>query len=128
MPPVSVLYQWIFNLSVIPPFGTNTGKPIAIRLAVESNSGTWYGSSTAFNLALDNQWHHATFELADLSLISGAQSLGDVLADVKTLRVLSAISGPTWQGDNIVVLIIFSCSTASSCLVIYQRICLINRV
>ena len=79
----------------------NFSNDLAIRIAVRGASGTRYGSGTAFNLAVDGQWHSFTFDLSDLVLISGTDSLADVLSSVDTLRILSAANGPTWQGDTI---------------------------
>ncbi len=75
---------------------------LAMRIAFEGNA-TRYGSSTAVALPADGVWHRVVFSLttADLSLISGVAPLTDVLANLQTLRILSAAGGPSWRGDVI---------------------------
>ena len=76
--------------------------PLSMRIAIEG-SLTRYGSTVAVALPADGSWHSVTFNLTanDLSVISGVASLNDVLANVQTLRILSAAAGPAWQGDAI---------------------------
>lgn len=51
---------------------------------------------------VDTPWRkQATFNLSDLVLISGTETLTNVLSNVKTLRILSAASGPAWRGDSL---------------------------
>lgn len=83
-----------------PSASTFIGSDLAIRIAINSALGTKYGSSSAFNLTTDGQWHNASFELSDLVLISGTESLNEVLENVDTLRILSASNGPAWKGDD----------------------------
>ena len=56
------------------------------------------------NLPADGLWYSVAFDLtaSDMSLVSGALSLNDVLAGVDELRILSAAGGPTNLGDSIV--------------------------
>jgi len=75
---------------------------LSMRIAIEG-SATRFGSTTAVALPADGQWHSVTFDVtsADLSLIGGLATLNAVLANVQTLRILSAATGPSWQGDTI---------------------------
>ena len=52
-------------------------------------------------LPADGLWRHVSFELttADLTLVGGVTSLGDVLANVQSMRILSSAAGPSWFGD-----------------------------
>jgi hypothetical protein len=75
--------------------------PLFIRIAMLSGGGTIYSSTNAFNLPADGVWRSATFGLntIDLSRVSGSESLNAVLGNVVFLRILSAQSIPTWNGD-----------------------------
>jgi len=77
--------------------------PLSMRIALRGGASTQYGSTNAFALPADGQWYAASFGLtaSDLSLISGGDSLAAVLADVDTLRILSAAGGPVWRGDRV---------------------------
>jgi hypothetical protein len=52
-------------------------------------------------LPADGEWHHVSFDLAAVSLITGEDSLEAVLRNVTTLRILSSQAGPAWKGDRI---------------------------
>lgn len=82
-------------------FGATT---LFVRLAFEGADGTKYGSTQPFLLPADGTWYSAIFSLnaAELSLIEGSDTLDNVLANVVEFRILSAQSGPVWEGDNIV--------------------------
>jgi len=79
-------------------------SPIFLRLALQGNASQRYGSTSAFTLPTDGQWHSVSFGLtaADLSLISGSDSLNTVLSGVSVLRIISAANGPDWRGDRII--------------------------
>jgi hypothetical protein len=79
-------------------FGTTD---LHMRIAFEGAAGTRYGSATAVDLPAGSGWIHARFEFSDLSLIQGSDPLSAVLANVTTLRLLSAAAGPQWEGDRI---------------------------
>ncbi|MEE9297340.1 MAG: hypothetical protein V3W34_20570 [Phycisphaerae bacterium] len=96
--------------------------PLSMRIAIEGNLGQRYSSSTAVVLPADGRWRHVSFELttADLTIVGGATSIGDVLADVQTMRILSAAAGPSWSGDaiaatlgvdNIAAIVVGDCDT-----------------
>lgn len=76
--------------------------PLAMRLALEGNA-TEYGSASPFSLPADGQWYTHTFGLGpgELGLIGGVSSLNDALAAVTTLRLVSRVDGPGWNGDEI---------------------------
>lgn len=82
-------------------FGT---LALHMRLALESISGTRYGSTTPQTLVADGGiWHPVTFNLtaSGMSLISGTDPLNTALTNVTQLRVLSAAAGPSFTGDII---------------------------
>lgn len=80
-------------------FGPNA---LSMRLAVQSLAGTWYSSTVAQPLAADSQWHPVVFELidADMTLVSGTETLSQVLDDVFELRILSS-AAPNFAGDRL---------------------------
>jgi hypothetical protein len=75
--------------------------PLYMRIAIEGAAGTRYGSTTAAVLPTDGEWYHLRFDLAALTLITGEDSLEEVLSNVTTLRILSSEAGPGWMGDRI---------------------------
>ncbi len=62
-----------------------------------------YGSTASVDLPPDGVWRPVMFDLtpSGLTVIGGADTLAEVLADVTELRILSAESGPSFQGDPI---------------------------
>ncbi|MEX2139323.1 MAG: hypothetical protein WD894_08685 [Pirellulales bacterium] len=77
--------------------------PVFMRIALEGTGGTQFSSTDPFVLPTDGAWHTALFGLSgsDLTRIGGAGTLDAVLANVTTLRVLGARTGPAWRGDPI---------------------------
>jgi hypothetical protein len=75
-----------------------------MRLAIEGQPFVRYGSTVAQPLPPDGQWYPLVFELNDASLtqIGVPAPLSDVLSGVTTLRILSASSGPAWEGDIVI--------------------------
>lgn len=83
----------------------NTGNaPLAMRIALQDAGQTRFGSTTAVILPDDGEWHRVSFGLAaeDLTRVAGLADLSEVLTGVVMLRILSAFSGPRWEGDQIV--------------------------
>lgn len=76
--------------------------PLSMRVAVNSVGGTWYATTIAEALPADGAWYPVMFELsnADMTLVSGSETLSDVLDAVFELRILSS-SVPNSRGDNI---------------------------
>ncbi len=76
---------------------------LSMGIAIEG-SATRFESRAPVVLPSDGQGHRVTFDptSADLSRISALATLNAVLANVQTLRILSAAAGPSWQGDAIV--------------------------
>ena len=101
--------QWVGNyltsgVTLIEADMANLGAtPLDMRIAIEGNLGQRYSSSTSVVLPADGLWRHVSFGLttADLTIVGGVTSLGDVLANVQTMRILSAAAGPSWRGDPI---------------------------
>ncbi len=77
------------------------GGALSVRIGIERNAGERFVSTTAVSLPSDGQWHRVSFGLsaADLTLVGGAATLEEVLANVNEVRILSAAGGPTWLGD-----------------------------
>ena len=79
--------------------------PLFMRIAIQGGAfGTIFGSTNPVSLAPGSGWQPFTFNLttSGLSLIGGSDSLSDVLANVSQTRILSAESGPQFNGDVIV--------------------------
>ena len=75
-----------------------------MRIAIRGGpTSTAYGSTTATDLPPDGVWRVVTFDLTNSALtsIGGADTLAQVLANVNDVRILSAIGGPSFQGDPI---------------------------
>ena len=96
-------YLSILVTQITADFANFGDSPIFLRLALQGNASQRYGSTSAFTLPTDGQWHSVSFGLtaADLSLISGSDSLNTVLSGVSVLRIISAANGPDWRGDRI---------------------------
>ena len=79
---------------------------LPIRIALQKSSAgsgsPGYVSTTAFSLAADGNWHHATFliDAADLTGLNGAGPLSTFLTSIGDFRLLSA-SSPSLIGDAI---------------------------
>ena len=79
---------------------------LSIRIALQQSSASsgspGYVSTTAFSLAADGNWHHATFliDAADLTGLNGAGPLSTFLTSISDFRLLSANS-PALVGDPI---------------------------
>jgi hypothetical protein len=77
---------------------------LSMRVAIEGAIGDRFGSTISVALPADGVWRSVTLSLApaDLSLVGGVSNVNTVLANVSTLRILSAAAAPSWQGDAIV--------------------------
>jgi hypothetical protein len=89
-------------------FGTGDGDPsddpeLFVRLAIEGGpNSSRYGSRHAVRLPPSGLWHFFAFDLDAMDGIGNpADSLAEVLGDVDSLRVVSAESGPSWNGDQV---------------------------
>lgn len=76
-----------------------------VRIAFEGvaavgTPSTKYCSRLAALLAAGSGWQTVTFDVHDLVLVEGAQTVDQVLAKVATLRILSAVD-PEFRGDQI---------------------------
>jgi hypothetical protein len=76
---------------------------LSMRVALTSASSTRYGSTDAITLPAGSDWQIATFELSPsaLTLLSGNDTVPQLLATVTEVRLLSAASGPSHLGDAI---------------------------
>ena len=81
----------LLSLDIRIAFGSGTG-----------GGGSWFASTTPVTLPA-GAWQSATFGLSesDLTQVTGADSLQDVLANVAELRIISASAGPNFQGDSV---------------------------
>ncbi len=74
-----------------------------MRIAIEGGPGllSWFSSTQSIMLPADGQWYELSFGLAeaDLTRVTGTQSLVDVLANVTEFRVLSNQAGPNFRGE-----------------------------
>jgi hypothetical protein len=79
-------------------FGSTT---LYMRIAFEG-SGSYYGSNTAVQLPPNSGWQPVTFDLtpASMTSVSGTASLSQVLGAVTEARILSAIGGAAFSGDQ----------------------------
>lgn len=103
--------QWTGDFSAAPIASIemdlkNLGtSDLKMRIALKnsaSSSAAGYATANGFDLSNDGQWHHAVFGLsaADLTQISGAVSLPNLLSSVAELRILSS-GGPSLFGEVI---------------------------
>jgi hypothetical protein len=78
-------------------------SPLYMRTAIQDNFGSEYGSTTAFMLPPDSQWHLVTFDMTPQgqSLIQGGSSATQALSDVGVLRILSAQNAPLFMADTV---------------------------
>jgi hypothetical protein len=75
-----------------------------MRIALRGGPGsTLYGSTVATDLPADGVWRVVTFDLTNSALtnIGGSDNLIQVLGSVSEVRILSAIGGPSFNGDPI---------------------------
>lgn len=82
-------------------FGTT---PLHMRIAFRGGPGlTQFGSTIETTLMPDSQWHPVTFDLSagGLTNIGGIDPLNTTLGNVIELRILSAQSGPAFNGDTV---------------------------
>jgi hypothetical protein len=79
-------------------FGTT---PLYMRLAIEDDFGTEWGSTDAAFLPADGKWHSLSFDMtaAGLTNLQGAAPLSHSLANVGILRMVSNQEGPNFRGD-----------------------------
>jgi hypothetical protein len=103
--------QWVGNYNsagvtrmsgMMANFGATT---LHMRIGIQGgNFGTIFGSTNPINLAPGSGWQPFTFNLttAGMTLVGGSDSLSDVLANVTQVRILSAESGPAFNGDVLV--------------------------
>ena len=84
----------------------NTGNStLHMRIALEGGATTlsWFGSSQAFQVPADGNWHAASFSISesDLTRITGTQSFAAALSNVLEMRILASQSGPDFRGDPV---------------------------
>jgi len=74
-----------------------------LRLALEGDFFERYASTNAIHLPAGSGWQAVSFDLgpAGLTQISGTDPLATVLGGISEVRILSAQSGPTWFGDDV---------------------------
>ena len=77
-------------------------SPLFMRVTIQDNFGTDYGSTDAILLPPDGTWHAVSFDLnaSGMTLIQGSSTLSDALSNVGVLRILSAANGPSFLGDT----------------------------
>lgn len=92
-----------------PPPGVGPTPALHIRIGVErptpevlGDGGQWV-STNAVVVPDDGQWHAASFllDVSEMTQVAGTGTLSAVLAEVTQMRILSAVAGPTWVGDQI---------------------------
>lgn len=78
-------------------------SPLYMRIAIQDNFGSEYGSTTAFLLPADSQWRLVTFNMtpSGLSLIQGGSSATQALSNAGLLRILSAQNAPAFMADTV---------------------------
>jgi len=79
-------------------FGTT---PLYMRLAIEDDFGTEWGSTNSAFLPADGKWHSLSFDMtaSGLTLLQGTAPLSHSLANVGILRMVSNQEGPNFRGD-----------------------------
>jgi len=85
----------------------NTGSnTLYMRVALKGGTGapSWFGSSLAFQVPADGNWHQADFSIleSDLTQISGTQTYAAALSNITEMRILHSQSGPDFRGGAIV--------------------------
>lgn len=88
----------------------NSGNTVLhMRIVLDGGTGasSWYGSSQAYQLPADNNWHVASFSVSESALTlvpgTGSQPFAAVLSNVTELRIVSNQSGPDFRGDSVAV-------------------------
>lgn len=76
------------------------GSALPLRVGFESTT-TRYVSTDPFLIPGDGAWHEVLFDLTQMSNVGGGATLEEVLADVRTARLISAADAPAWQGDPV---------------------------
>ncbi len=76
-------------------FGTTT---MYIRFAFGGDAGR-AGSTDAFELPADGQWYHAVFSVDPSALSAIFGDVAATMADVNTVRLLTAQFSAAWLGD-----------------------------
>lgn len=103
--------QWIGNYNTaavtqieldLKNFGAS---PLEIRLSFKTNTtagSSGYVSTTAFSISNDGLWHHAIFDLSDLTGIGGPAALATFFNNPAEMRILHSALPNTVHGDDIV--------------------------
>ena len=78
-----------------------TSTPLYMRIAIQDDIGTEYGSTNAAFVPADGQWQQVSFDLhtSGLTPLQGTHPLTVALTTVGVLRLLSNQEGPSFQGD-----------------------------
>lgn len=79
--------------------------PLEIRLSFKTNisgGSSGYVSTTAFSISNDGSWHHAIFDLSDLTGIGGPAALATFFNNPAEMRILHSALPNTVHGDDIV--------------------------
>lgn len=74
-----------------------------MRVALQSVGGTVYSSRSPTVLPADGVWRASNFDLTDATManVGGGETLAQVLSNVAQIRILSALGGPTFNGDPV---------------------------
>lgn len=65
-------------------------SPMNIRLAFQGIGGSRAATNAAVALAVGDGWTSVTFDLADMTVVAGADSLADIMSSVFEFRIISA--------------------------------------
>lgn len=89
---------------------------LQMRFALRSAAGTIFCSSVATALLADGVWRTSAFDLTATAMtnLAGSETLAQVLANAAELRLLSAATGPAFNGDSIVATLGVDNITATS--------------
>ena len=78
-----------------------SSQPLSMRIAFRETGGTWYATTTPFTLAPDNAWHEATFNVSNVSIVSGGSTpVPTGLTQVNEFLILHSPS-PDFRGASI---------------------------
>lgn len=77
--------------------------PMSIRLAFSGGAGSRFGTKVAVALPAGGGWVNAAFDLSPskLQLLVGSDTATQALSSVAELRVLSADTQPSYNGDSV---------------------------
>jgi hypothetical protein len=90
------------NITQINAMVNNQGSTdLFLRLAVEGNFFERYGSTNAIFVPAGSGWVPVSFDLNNMTLVSGSDTLVGVLSWVNELRILTNEAGPDWLGDQV---------------------------